>query len=278
MLKQFKFPIAFDPTQLQADLQQIAPGEWIPHFNKSYYEGDWSGVSLRAVDGRADQLYPDPTAAGRFADTPVLSRCPYFAHVLAALPFPQEAVRLLKLQAGSNIREHQDYRLGYEDGVIRLHIPIETNRDVAFYLAGDRVDMQPGECWYLNLNLAHRVENHSATDRIHLVIDGLVNDWVQTVFAQQAQLAQAETMSLDSPVRPASQALPKRNIIYQGGSEGQILMSMDGGQNWQQCADFGSACSILEIWPDNDHIYARIGCQSHTFLVKSTDGRHWRAH
>src|SRR5262245_51315004 len=126
-MKYFKFPLTFDPIQLRADLQRIMPEEWIPHFNKAYYEGEWSGVSLRAVDGLADQLYPDPTAEGRFADTPILKRCPYFEQILTLLPFPKEAVRLLKLRAGSNIREHQDYRLGYEDGVIRLHIPIETN-------------------------------------------------------------------------------------------------------------------------------------------------------
>jgi hypothetical protein len=42
--------------------------------------------------------------------------------------------------------------------------------------------MREGECWYVNFNLAHAVENRGASDRVHLVIDGLVNDWVRTVF------------------------------------------------------------------------------------------------
>ena len=39
-----------------------------------------------------------------------------------------------------------------------------------------------GEAWYLDLNLRHRVDNHSDTDRIHLVIDCVVNDWVRALF------------------------------------------------------------------------------------------------
>ena len=189
MLKSLRLPLSFDPDRLKADLALIQPGEWIPHFNTSYYEGDWSGVALRAVGGRAGQLYPDPTATAQFADTPILDRCPYFQEVLAAFDCPLTSVRLLKLAARSSIREHRDYRLGYEDGELRVHIPIITNADVAFFLAGDRVIMQEGEAWYLDLNLPHRVENYSDIDRIHLVIDCVVNDWVRGLFP--LEMAQA---------------------------------------------------------------------------------------
>jgi hypothetical protein len=38
--------------------------------------------------------------------------------------------------------------------------------------------MKEGECWYLNFNLPHRVKNSGTADRIHLVIDCVVNDWL----------------------------------------------------------------------------------------------------
>jgi hypothetical protein len=273
MINYYRLPFYFDPNRLKADLGQIEPDEWARHFNTAYYEGEWSGVSLRSVGGVKDQLYPDPTAEGRFADTPLLARCPYFQEVLVALPFPKDAVRLLKLQAGSNILEHRDYKLGYEDGFIRLHLPIETNRDVAFYLDGQRVDMQPGECWYLNFNLPHRVENHSATDRIHLVIDGAVNEWVQTIFAQAEPDRFEKSVGSEEVV-----SLPlKATKLYRGNAEGRIFESADNGQSWHMCADFGPACPILEVWPENNHIYAKVGSQNSPFLLKSTDGRHWRA-
>lgn len=182
MLRSYKLPLNLTPIHLKTDLARIHPDEWVPHFNTSYYEGDWSGVALRAVGGRAGQLYPDPTATDDFADTPILARCPYFQEVLAAFHCPLTSARLLKLAAGSSIREHKDYKLGLEDGEMRVHIPIVTNVDVAFFLAGEQVIMQEGEAWYLNLNLPHRVENHSHTDRIHLVIDCVVNDWARELF------------------------------------------------------------------------------------------------
>lgn len=182
MLKSYKLPMSFDPDRLKADLACFQSDEWIPHFNTRYYEGDWSGIALRAVGGRAGQLYPDPTATDDFADTPLLARCPYFQEVLAAFQCPLTSVRLLRLAGGSSIREHRDYKLGFEDGEMRIHVPVETNLDVAFFLAGERVLMQEGGTWYLDLNLPHRVENHSDSDRIHLVIDCVVNDWARGLF------------------------------------------------------------------------------------------------
>ena len=46
--------------------------------------------------------------------------------------------------------------------------------------------MQEGEAWYLNFNLPHRVKNGSSSDRLHLVMDCTVNDWLT------AQLQDAE--------------------------------------------------------------------------------------
>jgi len=178
MVTSLKLPFQFDPVRLTADLGRIAAEEWVPHFNKSIYEGDWSGVALRSVGGKAMQLYPDPTATDRFADTETLGRCLYYQEVLVTLQCPLTSVRLLRLQAGSSIAEHCDYRLGYEDGEVRIHVPIVTDQDVAFFLAGERVPLAVGECWYLNVNLPHRVENRSRIDRIHLVIDCVVNEWL----------------------------------------------------------------------------------------------------
>jgi hypothetical protein len=187
MIPALRLPFQFDPARLAADLALIAPDEWVPHFNTSIYEGDWSGVALRSVGGRPAQLYPDPAAEGQFADTALLGRCAYFQHVLATLRFPLEAARLLRLRARSSIAEHRDYKLGVQDGSLRIHVPVATNPDVAFFLDGQRVLMLPGESWYLNLNLPHRVDNQSDTDRVHLVIDGLVNPWVQALFPEGSE-------------------------------------------------------------------------------------------
>jgi hypothetical protein len=192
MLASLKFPFEFDVARLQADLALIQPGEWQRHFNTSIYEGDWSGVALRAVPASGVSIYPDPTATDRFTDTAILARCAYFQEVLTAFHCLLTSARLLRLQARSNILEHRDYRLGFEDGEIRVHVPIVTEAAVAFYLAGQRVPMLPGECWYVNVNLPHRVDNQSDLDRVHLVIDCVVNDWLAGFFPPE--LVQAQHM------------------------------------------------------------------------------------
>ena len=48
MIQACKIPLDFDPERLQGDLARIAPDEWTPHFNTREYDGDWSGVALRA--------------------------------------------------------------------------------------------------------------------------------------------------------------------------------------------------------------------------------------
>jgi hypothetical protein len=186
-----KLALSFDGEKLARDLEGILSTEFIPHFNTRYYEGDWSVVPLRSIGGRPDHIYPDPTQTQKFADTPLLDRCPYVREVLASFQCQLQAVRFLRLKAGSAIKEHSDYNLSLEDGELRLHIPVTTNPDVEFVLDGKRVVMNPGEVWYHNFNLPHRVANRGPTDRIHLVIDCFVNDWMRDLILQ-AQHAEAQ--------------------------------------------------------------------------------------
>ena len=171
-------PLSFDPAPLRSEVETLPADAWVPHFNTDYYDGDWSGVALRSVGGRDQQIYPDPAAAEPFADTPTLGHCPHLADALARFECELLSARLLRLGPGASIREHRDHALGYDDGEIRIHIPLMTNHDVAFIHDGTRVDMSAGEAWYMNLNLLHAVRNESAEARVHLVVDCAVDDWL----------------------------------------------------------------------------------------------------
>lgn len=181
MLSILKFPFDFDAALLKNDLKNFAPEDWTAHFNTQYYEGDWSGIALRAAKDAHVELYPDPTASA-YEDTEMLARCAYIPEVLAAFRCEIESARLLRLTVGSNIREHRDYKLGFEDGFVRIHIPMQTNAQVEFYLGGESLKMNEGEAWYLNFNLPHSVKNGGAQDRIHLVIDCILNEWLRGFF------------------------------------------------------------------------------------------------
>ena len=178
-----KLPISFDVRRLQDDLSCLQSSDWIRHFVEQNYEGDWSVVPLRGPVGATHpvmMIYSDPTCT-EFADTPYLSNSRYFREVFAALRCPLQAARLMRLTPGSEILEHTDLDLCAEEGMARLHIPIQTNDQVEFCLNGRQLNLSEGGCWYLRLSDSHSVKNGGTEDRVHLVIDVVVNDWLRGV-------------------------------------------------------------------------------------------------
>jgi hypothetical protein len=207
MLSNFKLPFNFDPEPLKSDLKGISADDWVAHFNTGYFEGEWTGVALRSSNGLARQLYPDLAVHKSVADTPFLDRCPNIRALLGLFQCHLRCVRFLKLAAGSTIREHRDYNLGYDEGRIRLHIPIITNPQVDFFLDAHRLEMNEGECWYLDLSLPHWVANRGSADRIHLVIDCELNEWLRSLIpsneSQNAILGEPSYASEETTSSPA---------------------------------------------------------------------------
>jgi ribosomal protein S18 acetylase RimI-like enzyme len=181
-----RLAIEADAAGLETDASQFGADEWIPHFNTRCYEGDWSGIALRSVGGASGTLYPDPAARQPYADTALLARCPHVQAFLTRLKCPLLSVRFLRLGPSARVLEHSDLELGAADGEVRLHVPVTTNADVEFLLAGDRVDMDTGDVWYLDLNQEHAVTNNGATARIHLVVDCVVDDWLSELLISSA--------------------------------------------------------------------------------------------
>lgn len=184
-----RLPLRFDAAALLDDALALSPEDWVPHFNTAYYKGDWSGAALRSVGGVARQLYPDPSVNASYADTPLLAQCPAATDALASFRCPLLSVRFLRLGAGSSIREHRDLDLGFEDGEVRIHVPMSTGPDVEFLHDGERIDMAAGEAWYLDLNLRHAVANRGDQPRIHLVVDCVVNGWLHSVIEAALNMA-----------------------------------------------------------------------------------------
>ena len=90
-----------------------------------------------------------------------MAECDYVPELLTLLECPLESVRFLKLAGGSSIREHRDFGLCFEAGVVRLDVPVHTHPDVEFELDGKAAPMAEGEVWYLNFDLPHRVTHRS---------------------------------------------------------------------------------------------------------------------
>src|ERR1700692_1727570 len=94
-----RLPLSFDPGRLALDLGALSSVDWIAHFVKQNYQGDWSVIPLRGVAGATHpvtMIYADPSAT-QFADTPMLAPCPYFRQVLSVFGCEIQAVRLMRL-------------------------------------------------------------------------------------------------------------------------------------------------------------------------------------
>ncbi len=186
-----RLPLSFDPALLTRDLARHVADTWTRHYVAQNYDGDWSVLPLRAPAGETHpirMINSDPTARS-FVDTRFLDGCDYFRLVLDQFHCALRTVRLMRLGAGSCIKEHADLDLSFEDGTVRMHIPVVTNDQVDFRLNGARVVLDAGSVWYLRLSDPHSVANRGAVDRVHMVIDAEVNPWVEALFETAARRA-----------------------------------------------------------------------------------------
>jgi len=81
-----------------------------------------------------------------------------------------KAVMLAKLKAGHGIDKHRD-GLAKDFFLHKIHIPIETNPFVDFYIKPNTYHLKEGIAYEVNNLLPHSVVNKGQTDRIHLIFE-----------------------------------------------------------------------------------------------------------
>lgn len=173
-----RLPVNVDlPLLLQA-LAAIADDAWRGHFNADYFSGDWSGVALVSAADALTELSPgrgEPVPRGPWL------RDERWQKGLRNLSVDIVSARLLRLGPGGKIHEHRDYDLDGPQADRRLHIPLLSPPNVDFWLDGQRMPMQVGECWFLDLARRHRVDNRDTSARVHLVLDCRPGAWLEQV-------------------------------------------------------------------------------------------------
>ncbi|GAA4757458.1 MULTISPECIES: aspartyl/asparaginyl beta-hydroxylase domain-containing protein [Flavobacterium] len=187
LVRYIQFPLLFDKKLLKNDVSKVLSDNWVKHYNTNDYSGDWDSIALMSQGGKSGNIYALPSNNDEVIFTEALDSCSYFKEVINQFKFQKTSVRLLRLSVGAEIKPHKDYCLGYEDGCFRIHIPIITNPEVEFILDNTRLIMNEGECWYINANFTHSVANRGKEDRIHLVIDGIRNEWTDNLFFKNAR-------------------------------------------------------------------------------------------
>lgn len=83
---------------------------------------------------------------------------------------------------GEDIYWHYDENESFDSGTVRLHIPVITNENVALQICHQTLRWKEGELWYGDFSFPHRVRNLGQKTRIHLVLDLVVNEWLESQF------------------------------------------------------------------------------------------------
>ena len=128
----------FDVVQMQQEVHRLEAELWKPHYNEKQYEGSWTTLPLRSINGSIENSISIQSSALQqnmtYKDTRFLAQCTYLQSVIHFFECEKMSVRLMKLDAGAVIKEHTDYDMSFEDGEARFHIPIITNQGWIFLL------------------------------------------------------------------------------------------------------------------------------------------------
>lgn len=191
------------PTQnVKKIAKQLEAINWVNHYSNSNKQNNWGAIALQGYS-KDPVLIEKPSCMSpkwqeaHKNDTFKLQHTtlwPQFKDLvqplLDLLPGEKDRIRFMRLRANnennSELTRHTDLveaEAGLADGkIIRVHLPIITNRDVAFscWNMGGVEDMLTpppvGKFFILDIRKPHRVVNGGAIDRIHLVIDVYSNE------------------------------------------------------------------------------------------------------
>lgn len=157
-----RLPFRFDVARLAAEVRAFDASEWLPHVQG--FKGN-AAIPLISLNGAMNDAFNGPMKV-----TEKLERCPYIKQVLSSFGEVFGRSRLMALDAGCEVSEHRDINYHWYNRV-RIHVPILTSPDVLFFCGDTHVHMAAGEAWIFDSWKPHRVENRSAENRVHLVID-----------------------------------------------------------------------------------------------------------
>jgi tetratricopeptide (TPR) repeat protein len=143
---------------------------------------------------------------------------------------------LARLAAGGKIPKHTD--AGYSLlNCHRIHLPIITNDDVAFFVDGEEINMKTGELWEINNGTVHAVENRGSEDRVHLIVD-----WVPNTSGKDTK----DVLAADGLAGQDSDA----------ANEAMLATIIGKAHHWHQAGETGRAESMYRqvLHFDENHV------------------------
>ncbi|WP_224248815.1 aspartyl/asparaginyl beta-hydroxylase domain-containing protein [Hyalangium gracile] len=236
-----KLPLTYEPAKLLQALEQISRFQIReePTYSDPPIHARWGGASLHSIGGRWDDASPGQPALVGFQETELTRVAPYFKHVLDSLPCPKHSVRISVMWPNGGIHAHSDWFLGFDKGLIRLHIPITTNPDVEFVVGEEHCHWKPGELWYGDFSLVHHVYNRGQAPRVHLIADVCVNDFIVSLFPPEFISRQPGVARHREPIALGAAELPSYACRFTlSGSLGDTPLAENLPLEWGLKRDF----------------------------------------
>lgn len=165
----------FNVEKMQNDVLEVQK-----HYEYNFKALGWSSIPLRSLNGKIKHGISDACGEHLSSNYTIFHNTSASEMTLYLIESMQNVAgrrhllkaRLLKLNAHSEISQHQDIFIGEDAAkVIRYHIPIFTNPDVIFTVGGTSYHLEAGNLYRVNTALPHSVKNSGNTDRVHLVFD-----------------------------------------------------------------------------------------------------------
>ncbi|MGF1608514.1 MAG: aspartyl/asparaginyl beta-hydroxylase domain-containing protein, partial [Kiloniellales bacterium] len=218
-----------DPDRLRRDLEAVqAKVQAVEHDIVWHHDGGWKAIGLVTADGDIEQNRL--AARSRYEKTAAMAHCPYIEAFIEGLGIATRRVRLLSLAPGGRVYWHHDATKamdGHHDGhVARVHVPIVTAAEIDFQISHETCVWQPGEVWWGDFSFPHRVANRSPVNRVHLVMDLVVDnaflammpEWFRTqraarIRARRLAVTACNAWYLHREYRPRALVRLKRRLI-----------------------------------------------------------------
>jgi hypothetical protein len=177
----------FDPVRLRDDVMRAFAAHEATKHHKSHQGGGGPSAGLNRANGPIDEI---GAFAGDFTKTAAFRSTPYLEQLVDELDCEKQRVRIMELAPGADSVWQRDHELDRD--VVRVHIPVITNRGVLMQICHEDCRWQAGELWFGDFAFPHRLRNTSRETRIHIVIDLVSNAFVRGLFPSQFEAARAD--------------------------------------------------------------------------------------
>lgn len=124
-------------------------------------KGDWTGLCVYDGKGRRTGTTKN-----------LLNEFPELKKVINQIGTKNvDTIWFLNLASGAQLHSHRDTFGNLIFGMMRVHIPIKTNKKSVLTIQKIDIHIPLGEVWSLDTSALHGASNASNHDRIHIVID-----------------------------------------------------------------------------------------------------------